>query len=124
MAAPGFDPQATLTVAQQNLDAFGKLDDLDSATFIKCMDDMRQNHPDVYPVFWWWRDSEEKAGRRQETDSEQPETKYRTFMITQFLREPFSDDWEDDRRHLKPGIEPWITEEQIAEGLDHVSIKS
>lgn len=43
--AAGFDPQATLAVAQQNLDAFGKLDDLDNSTFIKCMDDLRKNHP-------------------------------------------------------------------------------
>jgi len=120
---PGFDPQAALALAQQNLDAFGKLDDLDNAAFIRCMDDMRKNHPDLYPVFWWWRNSEEKAGRRQETDSEQPETRYRTFMITQFLREPFSDDWEDDRKTLKPGVEPWITEEQIADGLNHATIK-
>lgn len=120
---PGFDPQAVLAKAQQNLDAFGQLDDLDNAAFIRCMKDMRANHPDLYPVFWWWRDSEEKAGRRQETDSEQPETRYRTFMITQFLREPFSDDWEDDRKTLKPGIEPWITEEQIADGLNHATIK-
>ena len=28
-AAPGYDPQATLALAQANLDAFGKLDDLD-----------------------------------------------------------------------------------------------
>ena len=68
---PGFDPQATLAIAQQNLDAFGKLDDLDNATFIRCMENMRANHPALYPVFWWWRDSEEKAGRRQETDSDQ-----------------------------------------------------
>lgn len=121
--APGFDPQATLALAQRNLDAFGKMDDLDDATFIRCMADMRQNYPDLYPVFWWWRDSEEKAGRRQETDSEQPETRYRAFMITQFLREPFSNDWEDDRKTLKPGIEPWITEEQIADGLNHATIK-
>ena len=120
---PGFDPQATLAIAQQNLDAFGKLDDLDNATFIRCMENMRANHPALYPVFWWWRDSEEKAGRRQETDSDQPETRYRAFMITQFLREPFSDDWEDDRKTLKPGIEPWITEEQIADGLNHATIK-
>lgn len=51
VATPGFDPQAALAVAQQNLAAFGKLDDLDNATFIRWMDDMRQNHPDLYPVF-------------------------------------------------------------------------
>ena len=28
-AAPGYDPQATLALAQANLDAFGKLDDLE-----------------------------------------------------------------------------------------------
>lgn len=123
VAAPGFDPQAVLAVARQNLDAFGKLDDLDNATFIRCMDDMRQNHPDLYPVFWWWRDAEEKAGRRQETDSDQPETRYRTFMITQFLAAPFSADWEDDRKNVKPGVAPWITEQQIADGLNHRSIK-
>ena len=77
--AAGFDPQATLAVAQQNLDAFGKLDELDNSTFIKCMDDLRKNHPDLYAVFWWWRAAEEKAGRRQETDRDQPETRYRTF---------------------------------------------
>lgn len=121
--APGFDPQAALALAQQNLDAFGKLDDLGNAEFIHCMEDMRKNHPNLYQVFWWWRDSEEKAGRRQEMDSDQPETKYRTFMVTQFLQAPFSADWEDDRRTLKPGVDPWITEEQIAKGLDHASIK-
>lgn len=121
--AAGFDPQATLAVAQQNLDAFGRLDELDNSTFIKCMDDLRKNHPDLYAVFWWWRAAEEKAGRRQETDRDQPETRYRTFMITQFLREPFSDDWEDDRKTLKPGIDPWITDNQIADGLNHATIK-
>lgn len=44
-------------------------------------------------------------------------------MITQFLREPFSDDWEDDRKTLKPGIDPWITDDQIADGLNHATIK-
>lgn len=121
--SPGYNVQATLTLAQQNKDAFGKLDDMDDATFVKCMEDMRANHPDLYSVFWWWRDAEEKAGRRQETDSDQPETRYRVFMVTQFLREPFSDDWEDDRKTLKPGVEPLITEEQIAVGLDHATIK-
>ena len=120
---PNFDPQAAMALIQANKDAFGKLDDLPNVSFCECMRDMRAKHPDVYPVFWWWRDSEEKAGRRQETDSEQPETRYRTFMITQFLREPFSDDWEDDRKTLKPGVEPWITEAQIEDGLNHATIK-
>ena len=62
-AALGYDPQATLALAQMNLDAFGKLDDLDDASFIACMDDMRTNHPDIYPVFWWWRKAEEQAGK-------------------------------------------------------------
>ena len=123
VAAPGFDPQATLALAQRNLDAFGKIDDLDNAKFVAYMNDMRLNHPNLYPIFWWWRDAEEKAGRRQETDSDQPESRYRSFMVTQFLAPPFSADWEDDRRTLKPGVEPWITEEKIAEGLDHKTIK-
>ena len=123
VAAPGFDPQAALALAQRNLDAFGKIDDLDNAKFVAYMNDMRLNHPNLYPIFWWWRDAEEKAGRRQETDSDQPESRFRSFMITQFLAPPFSADWEDDRRTLKPGVEPWITEEKIAEGLDHKTIK-
>lgn len=120
---PGFDPQAALALAQLNLAGFGKIDDLDNAAFVRYMEDMRKNHPDLYPVFWWWRDAEEKAGRRQETDSDQPETRYRSFMVTQFLREPFSDEWEDDRKTLKPGATPLITEEQIADGLNHATIK-
>lgn len=123
VAAPGFDPQATLALAQRNLDAFGKIDDLDNAKFVAYMNDMRLNHPNLYPIFWWWRDAEEKAGRRQETDSDQPESRYRSFMVTQFLAPPFSADWEDDRMTLKSGVEPWITEEKIAEGLDHKTIK-
>ena len=84
-AAPGYDPQATLALAQANLDAFGKLDDLDDASFIACMNDMRANHPDIYPVFWWWRKAEEQAGRRQEEDGEGTESRYKFFMVTQFL---------------------------------------
>ncbi len=119
-----FDAQATLALAQQNRDAFEKLDDLDNASFIACMKDMRENHPDLYPVFWWWRKAEEDAGRRQEDDGDaKEEVRYRAFMITQFLAAPFSDDWEDDRHTLKDGVTPWITEEQIANGLDHKSIK-
>lgn len=121
---PGFDPQVTLALAQQNLDAFGKLDDLDDATFIQCMADMRANYPDLYPVFWWWRKAEENAGRRKEDDGDgKPEPRYKSFMITQFLAEPFSPDWEDDRKTLKPGVTPLITEQQIESGLDHKSIK-
>lgn len=120
----GFDPQSTLALAQQNKDAFEKLDDLDDKSFIACMKDMRENHPDLYPVFWWWRKAEEDAGRRQEDDGDaKPESRYRSFMMTQFLAEPFSDDWEDDRLTLKPGVEPWITQAQIEDGLDHKTIK-
>ena len=42
-AAPGYDPQATLALAQANLDAFGKLDDLDDASFIACMNRANQS---------------------------------------------------------------------------------
>lgn len=41
----------------------------------------------------------------------------------QFLSRPFSDDWEDDRRTLKSGVEPLITEDVIRAGLDHKVIK-
>lgn len=120
---PNFDPQATLALAQQELDNFKKLDEMANDQFCDCMRVLRDTRPDVYAAFWWWRDAETKAGRRKEEDGGEPETRYRTFMITQFLRAPFSDEWEDDRKTLKPGVEPWITEEQIAEGLDHKTIK-
>lgn len=124
MADPGFDPQATLALAQTNLDAFGKLDDLDDAAFVNCMADMRANYPDLYAVFWWWRKAEEDAGRPKEDDGDgKPEPRYKCFMVTQFLAEPFSADWEDDRLTLKPGVTPWITDQQIEAGLDHKSIK-
>ena len=122
-AAPGYDPQATLALAQANLDAFGKLDDLDDASFIACMNDMRANHPDIYPVFWWWRKAEEQAGRRQEEDGEGTESRYKFFMVTQFLLDPFAIEWEDDRLTLKPGVASWIDTPQIEAGLDHKSIK-
>ena len=120
---PNFDPQVTLALAQQELDNFKKLDDLPDAKFCECMKALRETRPDVYAAFWWWRDAETKAGRRKEEDGGEPETKYRAFMVTQFLRAPFSDEWEDDRKTLKPGVDPWITEEQIAQGLDHRTIK-
>ena len=121
---PNFDAQAAMNLIQINKDAFGKLDDLPAVKFCECMADMRANYPDIYPVFWWWRHAEEKAGRRKEEDGDDPdERRHRTFMITQFLRAPFSDEWEDDRKTLKPGVDPWITEEQIARGLDHKTIK-
>ena len=122
-AAPGYDPHAVLALAQANLDAFGKLDDLDDASFIACMNDMRANHPDIYPVFWWWRKAEEQAGRRQEEDGEGTESRYKFFMVTQFLLDPFAIEWEDDRQTLKPGVAPWIDTPQIEAGLDHKSIK-
>ena len=45
-------------------------------------------------------------------------------MITQFLAIPFNDDWEDDRRTLKSGVVPLITEENIRDGLEHKVIKN
>ena len=119
----GYDPQTTLALAQSNIDSFRKLDDLDSATFVGCMKDLRENHPDIYPVFWWWRFAEEDAGYGKEDDCDTGESRYRCFMITQFLAAPFSDEWEDDRLALKQGVTPWITEQQIVDGLNHKSIK-
>lgn len=81
------------------------------ATFVKYPEDVRATILTSYLVFWWWRDTEGRAGRRQETDSDKPETRYRALMVTQFLREPLSDDQEGDRKTLKSGMEPLITEE-------------
>lgn len=49
--------------------------------------------------------------------------KGRVFEIMQYLAPTFSDSWEDDRRTLKPGVVPLITQEQIERGLNHRSIK-
>ena len=113
-----------LACAKQNEDAFGKLDDLPDADFIVAMEDMRQNHYDTYRVFWWWRKAHETAGRNSEEDGEiKGESKHAVFEVCQFLARPWSDDWEDDRQHLKPGVTPLVTEAQMRDGLDHKTIK-
>lgn len=53
---------------------------------------------------------------------EKPLPKYRQFAIMQYLGRPFID-YEADRMTLKPGVVPFITEDQIRDGLDHKTIK-
>lgn len=122
-ADPNYSADYQKQYAQLNLDTYRKIDDMDDATFIQQMNFLRQNDPNGYANFWWWRLAEEQAGMGAEDDCDTGESRYRVFMITQFLAAPFSDEWEDDRQTLKPGITPWITEDQIWEGLDHKSIK-
>ena len=50
------------------------------------------------------------------------EPRYKQFAIMEYLGRPFID-YEDDRETLKPGVTPFITEDQIRDGLDHRSIK-
>lgn len=49
-------------------------------------------------------------------------TKYHAFSIMQYLGRPFID-YEDDRETLKPGVTPFITEDNIKDGLNHKTIK-
>lgn len=122
--SPTFDPQVTLAYAQQNKSQFEQWDDLDDASFVKAMDNLRQNNRQLYATFWWWRKAEEAAGKLKEDDGVgREEARFRCFMIAQFLAEPFSADWEQDRQNLKPGITPWITDQQIESGLNHKTIK-
>ena len=105
--------------------AFFDIDLMNDIDFVEKMEDLRENNPEVYALFWWWREAEYKNGFLKEGDGEDAEDapRYKCFQIVQFLAEPFSSDWEDDRRTLKPGIQPLITEEQIADGLTHQTIK-
>ena len=126
-ADPSWDEAKILAFAKLNEQAFIKLDEMKDADFCKAMDDMRADpaqYSDVYRIFWWWRFSHEKAAKGSEEDgAAKPESRYACFMVTQFLAKPFSDEWEADRLTLKPGATPLITENQIAEGLDHKMIK-
>lgn len=62
--SPTFDPQVTLAYAQQNKSQFEQWDDLDDASFVKAMDNLRQNNRQLYATFWWWRKAEEAAGEQ------------------------------------------------------------
>lgn len=115
---------AALAIANKSMDIFERLDDAGDAYFCNQMEDWRNNKPDVYEAFWWWRKTHEDAAKKQnEGEGEDHRKKGRAFSFAQYLAAPFSDDWEDDRQHLKPGVVPWITEEQIEAGLDHKAIK-
>ena len=124
LADPAWPKDRIFQYAKQNEQQFNQLDDADDATFVATMDKWRQQFPDAYRVFWWWRKSHEDAAKKSEEDGEaKKESCYGCFEVCQFIALPWSDDWEDDRKHLKPGVVPLITEAQIESGLDHKSIK-
>lgn len=121
---PNWPRDKILATAQQYEKTFSDIDEYDDALFCDTMETMRNQDPDLYAVFWWWRLAHEHAAKTAEDEGEaKPETRYRTFMVTQFMAPPFSDAWEDDRKTLKPGITPLITDEIILDGLDHRTIK-
>lgn len=114
-----------LTIANNNKTIFEHVDQLPAAAFLKTMDNWRGGRPDAYEAFWWWRRSVERAAATASDDevNNGHHKKGYAFGIVQYLAEPFGDAWNDDRRTLKDGYTPWITEEQIEEGLDHRAIK-
>ena len=122
---PSWPKDKILATAKLNIKLFEQWDELPDAEFCKTMKVLRENNPDIYGVFWWWRKAlEDHVKTGNEEDGFQiKETRYRCFSITQFLSRPFSDDWENDRVTLKSGACPLITEEKIKEGLDHKVIK-
>lgn len=121
---PNWPRDKILATAQQYEKTFSDVDEYNDVLFCDTMEKLRSQKPDLYAVFWWWRLAHEHAAKTAEDEGEaKPETRYRTFMVTQFLARPFSDLWEDDRKTLKLGATPLITDEIILDGLDHRTIK-
>lgn len=115
---------AILAYARLHKDEFAKYDELDDADFCQKMDFLRTSDLDKYRIFWWWRKANADAAKQGEEDADIiKEPAYRQFTFCQFRAKPWSDDWEDDRSTLKPGVIPLITDRQIEDGLAHGSIK-
>lgn len=121
---PNITKAQVLATAKNCISQFEQLDSLPDAQFIHDIDILKAGNYDIYRIFWWWRKAHEDGLKRGEDDDGfLQETRYRTFMVTQFLKEPFDVAWNPDRDTLQPGTDALITEEQIQDGLDHASIK-
>lgn len=123
-ATGGISKQVALAVVKLNRKTFEQVDELDNADLCTVMQEWRDSDSDRDAILWWWRMAHEEAAKGHEEAPDFKEPEFRLITITQFLAAPFDwDAWEDDRIHLKPGVEPWISDEQIQAGLDRKSIK-
>lgn len=113
-----------LAIVKANEPIFERVDDLKAQPFCKKMKEWRENKADVYEAFWWWRKTAEDAAKATaDDDGADNSVEARCFEVMQYLAPTFSDAWNEDRRTLKDGVVPLITEAQIEKGLAHRTIK-